>query len=247
MDFRTAADDFFVNLDLQTTLALPTSRETILQFCEAVQKEFQSMTSFYQREDGHYVLEGDRDAGSYQWMELQSHQLSAGWFNPAELSEAGEFHSWLLDRVVYFLGIGGLDVEALDVLVGLNMDYRGNRDAIVADALLGDGPMWALAGESPSKVVECQPNLVVALSEDCYTQARLSLETRCDSYQVRTGNYSDEPISIYLTVRQYPSPGKVLNLTASFARQCELVEDLAVRIVVPQVAQPIAAAIASAG
>jgi hypothetical protein len=133
------------------------------------------------------------------------------------------------------------------VLLGLNLDYRGNRDAIVADALLSDGPMWALAAESPGKIVECQPNLVIAVSEDCYTQARLSLETRCDSYQVRTGNYSDDPISIYFTIRQYPVPGKVLSLTTSFADQCELAEDLTSRIVVPQVAQPIAAAIAAAG
>ena len=111
MDFTSAADDFFVNLDLQTTLALPDSRETILQFCEAVQKKFQGMASFYQRDSGQYVLEGDRDSGSYQWMELQSHQLSAGYFNPPDLPSAYELHSWLLDRVVYFLGIGGLDVR----------------------------------------------------------------------------------------------------------------------------------------
>jgi len=169
MDFRSVADDFFVNLDLQTTLALPSSRETILQFCEAVQKEFQQMASFYQRESGQYVLEGDRDAGSYQWMELQSHQLSAGYFNPPDLPSAYELHSWLLDRVVYFLGIGGLDVEAIDVLFGLNLDYRGNRDAIVAEALLCDGPLSALAAEHPARAIECQPNLVMALSEDCYT------------------------------------------------------------------------------
>jgi len=169
MDFSNVADDFFVNLDLQTTLALPSSRETILQFCEAVQKEFQQMTSFYQREGGQYVLEGDRDAGSYQWMELQSHQLSAGYFNPPELPLAHEFHSWLLDRVVYFLGIGGLDVEAIDVLFGFNLDYRGNRDVIVAEALLFEGPLSSLVAEHPSRVLECQPNLVMALSEDCFT------------------------------------------------------------------------------
>jgi len=73
------------------------------------------------------------------------------------------------------------------------------------------------------------------------------VETRCDSYQVRTGNYSDDPISIYLTVRQYPSPGKVLDLIDSFTHQCELAEDLTSRIVVPQIAEPIAAAIATAG
>lgn len=246
MDYSGIADEFFVNLDLQTTLALPESRETILHFCEAVQKEFRGMTSFYQRESRHYVLEGDRDSGSYQWMELQPNQLSAGYFNPPDLASAYRLHSWLLDRVVYFLGIGGLDVEALDVLFGFNLDYRGNRDALVADALLAGSGLAAMAGEHPIRIVEFQPTVVMGLTEDCSLQARLSLETRCDSYQIRTGDYSDEPISIYFTVRRYPSPGGVMDLQVSFVGQCETVEDLTGRIVIPQIAQPIAAAIASA-
>jgi len=245
MNYSNAADDFFVNMDLQTTLALPDSRETILQFCETVQKEFRQMTSFYQREPRHYVLEGDRDSGTYQWMELQTHQLSAGYFNPPDLGSGYRLHEWILDRVVYFLGIGGLDVESLDVLFGFNLDYRGNRDAIVAEALLEGSPLGSMFAEQPVRVVEFQPSVVVALSEDCYTQGRVALETRCDSYQVRTGNYSDEPISVYLTVRRYPSPGGVLDIRDSFVRQCEMAEDLSERIVIPQVAQPIASVIAS--
>ena len=246
MKYTGVADDFFVNIDLQTTLALPDSRETILHFCEAVRKEFPDMASFYQRENNHYVLEGDRDSGSYQWMELQANQLSAGCFNPPDLASAYRLHSWLLDRVVYFLGIGGLDVEALDVMFAFNLDYCGNRDEIIAESLLAGSPLAAMAGEHPMRMVECQPNLVIALSEDCYTQARLSLETRCDSYQIRTGNYSDEPISIYFTVRRYPSPGSVLDLQDSFVEQCALAEDFTDRIVIPQIARPVASAIASA-
>jgi len=246
MDYSGVADDFFVNLDLQTTLALPDSRETILHFCETVQKEFRQMTNFYQRRGGHYVLEGDRDSGSYQWMELQRHELSAGYFNPPDLAAAYHLHRWLLERVVYFLGISGLDVEAMDVLFGFNLDYVGNRDGIVAEALLAGSPLAALAEEAPTRTVEFQPSMAVALTEDCYLQARLSIETRCDSYQIRTGNYSDEPIGIHFTVRRYPSGGKVLDLPESFTQQCEAAEDLVSRIVIPQVARPIAAAIAAA-
>lgn len=247
MNLDIPANDFFVNLDLQTTLALPDSRETILQFCEAVQKQFREMTNFYQRDSGQYVLEGDRDAGSYQWMELQSHQLSAGYFNPPGIESAYQLHGWLLDRIVYFLGIGGLDVEALDVLFGFNMDYQGNRDAVVAEALLSDSGLSAFSAEHTARFVEYQPSLIVALTEDCYTQARLSVETRSNSYQVRTGSYSDDPISVYFTVRRYPSPGTVMNIGESFSQQCDLAEDLADRIVIPQVVEPIAAAIAAAG
>jgi len=150
-----------------------------------------------------------------------------------------------LERSAYYLGISGLDVDCLDVLFGFNLDFLGNRDAIVAEALLGGCSLAALTGEGAGKTLECEPNLVVALDEDCYLQARLSVETRGSSYQVRTAQYEDEPISVYFTVRRYPTPGRVFKTRESFARQCEICEDLASRIVIPQVIQPIAAAIAA--
>jgi hypothetical protein len=244
-DLRNIADDFFVNLNLQTTLPLPKHRETVLQFCEAVQKRFADMTSFYQRDGGEYVLEGDRESGCYRWMEMQTRQLSAGYFNPPSLDDAYGLHQWLLERCVYFLGVSGLDVEALDVMFGFNMDYRGNRDAIVAEALLSGSSMGMLAGDPRVRPVEFEPSIVVCLDEQCYLQARLSLETRCSSFQVRTGQYDDEPVSVYFTVRRYPAPGGVLNLTDSFSRQCDACEDLVSRIVVPNVIRPIMTAIAS--
>ena len=246
IDFLSAADDFFINLNLQTTLALPTSRESILHFCEAVQKEFKSMASFYQRETGEYVLEGNRESGKYRWLEIQTHRLSAGYFNPETLADGCALHEWLLERSIYYLGVGGLDVECLDVLFGFNLDFRGNRDGIVAEALLGGSPIGALVGETGLTCIECEPNLVAALDSDCYCQARLSLETRSNSYQIRTGQYDDEPISVYLTLRQYPAPGQLLDMKASFAQQCESCEDLARRVVIPQIVDPIAAAISMA-
>ena len=245
MDFSSIADDFFVNMSLQTTLALPSGRETILHFCEAVQKEFPSMTSFFLREGGEYVLEGDRDNGNYQWVEIQPHRLCAGFFNPPSVEEAYHLHRWLLDRSTYFLGVSGLDVDCLDMLFGFNLDYHGNRDAIIAQALLGNSPLSALMNEPSAQPLECEPSLVVSLDEACSLQARLSLETRSSSYQVRTGQYEDEPITIYLTVRRYPRQGKIVDLQEAIAEQREYCEDLAERIVVPNVIQPIASAIAA--
>lgn len=244
MSFESISDDFFVNLDLQTTLALPTNRETILHFIEAMQKAFPSMTNFFQRENGYFVLEGDRESGSYPWMEFQTHQLSAGYFNPPDLNVAHALHRWMLDRCVYFLGVSGMDVASLDVLYGFNLDYRGNRDQIVADALLAGSPLGTLSSEYLS--AECQPNLVLSLSEDCYSQARLLVETRGNTYQIRTGNYEDDPISVYLTVRQYPVPGSVLQIAESYPRQCETAEELLTRIVIPNIIHPISQAIATA-
>lgn len=246
-DFSTVSDDFFVNLSVQTTLDMPDGRETILHFCEAVQKQFPQMAAFYRRETGEYVLEGDRESGTYQWMEIQSRRLAAGSFNPGEPSAAFRLHRWLLERSVYYLGMSGLDVESLDVLIGFNLDFRGNRDAVVGQVLLDGSPMAALAMEGAGRTVECEPTVVVALDEDCYLQGRLWVETRSNSFQVRTGQYDSEPISVYFAVRRYPDPGQVIDLCESYQRQCDLCENLARRIIVPQVVQPLAAAIAAGG
>lgn len=245
LDFNGVADDFFVNLNLQTTLPLPTGRETILHFFEAVQKQFGTMRSFYQRDSGEYVLEGDREAGDYQWVEVQPRRLVAGYFNPPDVHEAYRLHRWLLDRSVYFLGVSSLDVEWLDLLFGFNLDFRGNRDEIVARALLSGSPLGAIVAEAPGKALECEPSVVIALDDDCCYQARLSIETRNNSYQVRTGQYDDEPISVYVTVRRYASPPKLVDVKESFSRQCDFCEDIACRAVLPQIIQPIAAAIAA--
>jgi hypothetical protein len=245
MEYGNVADDFFVNMSLQTTLDLPDNRETILHFFEAVQKQFGSMTNFYQREGGRFVLEGDRESDSYRWLELQPHCMSGGHFNPPTLAAAYELHRWLLDRSVYYLGASGLDVESLDVLFGFNLDFVGNRDTIVAQAILSGCPLANLFAEESARLVECEPSLVIALDDGCHMQARLHLETHSSSYQVRTGQYEDEPISVYLTIRQYPHPGAMLDLRTAFARQSEVCEDIATRIVIPNVVQAISAAIAA--
>ena len=244
-DFSSAADDFFVNVNLQTNLALPTNRETLLQFYEAMQREFPSMTLLYQRETGESVLEANREEGRYLWMELHNNRLTGGNFNPQSADDVYRLHQWLLEHSVYFLGIGGLDVELLDVMFGFNLDYNGNRDEIVAQSLMGDSAMGALAGETTTGCLECEPSMVIALDDNCYLQARISLETRSSDYQVRTGRYDSEPISVYLTIRRMPTPGKIMNMSESLTEQCEICEDICRRIVIPKIIHPIAVAIAS--
>lgn len=246
MDYRTMADDFFLNVDLRTALELPRSRETVLHFYEALQKKFPYMTNLYQREGGEFVLEGDRESGSYPWVELQSRRLSAGFFNPPDSDGAFAMHRWVLESSIYFLGVSALDIEALDLLFGFNMEYQGNRDEIVCGAMLGGSALGTLPLELSGRPIECEPNLVLALDEECYLQARLSVETGGSSYQVRTGQYDEQPISVYFTVRRYPSPTNVLQIKESFDHQREVGEDLVQQCIMPNVVQPIAAAIAAA-
>lgn len=246
MELTSAVDDFFVNLNLQTVLELPTGRETVLGFFEVVQKEFPAMANFYYRDSGAFMLEGERDSGSYPWLEIHKNRLSSGCFNPPEVEEAYRQHRWVLERGKYYLGLSGLDLECLDVVFGFNLDFHGNRDSIIAQALLDGSPLSSLTGEPGARTLECEPSVVVSLDEACCLQARISVETRSSSFQVRTGQYENEPITIYLTVRRYPGNGGAVCLEESVVQQCQECEDLARRVVIPQVIQPIVAAIAAA-
>ncbi|NBB95113.1 MAG: hypothetical protein GVY16_05170 [Planctomycetes bacterium] len=245
MDFSNMADDFFLNLNLETTMRLPGTRETVLHFFESLQKEFPSMASFHRRGEGEHCLEADREAGAYRWAEVHSRRLCAGHFNPPNVEEAMRLHNWLLEHSVYYLGIGGLDIEALDVMFGFNLDYTGNRDQIVADALLCGSPLGTMLTDDV-RPVEFEPSVTFALDEGCYLQARLSVETRCNSYQVRTAQYDDEPISVYFTVRRYPTPENTIDAAESFRRQCQIGQDYVGRLVIPDIVRPIAEAIATA-
>lgn len=239
--FSNFSDDFFVNVDLNTALPMSQQRETVLQFCEATQKQYPDLSDFYQRETGEFVLEGDRNAGSYRWVELASRRLSSGSFNPPDTESACAQHAWLLERSRYYLGVSHLDVESLDLVYGFNLDYAGNRDAIICEALLGSSRLAALAGGMTP--LNFEPSLILAVDPECSLQARLAIETRSSSYQVRTGNYDDEPISVYFTIRAYPRQGVKFDLAASLARQVEAGEELISRLVIPKIIRPIAQAI----
>ena len=60
--YSSLCDDFGVYVYLNTKMELPTNRETVLHFFEALQKFFPKMTDFERRDSGEYVLEEDRES-----------------------------------------------------------------------------------------------------------------------------------------------------------------------------------------
>src|SRR5215212_8115764 len=86
--YASLCDDFGVSTYVHGKLEMPTSRETVLHFFEAVQKVFPKMTEFEKRSDNDYMLEEERDSGSYRWTSLDSRRLSAGFVNPPSLEDA---------------------------------------------------------------------------------------------------------------------------------------------------------------
>jgi hypothetical protein len=243
--FTSDADDFYVNVNLNTEMELPTSRDTVLHYFEQMRKAFPELRNFFTRESGDLVLEGEKDQESYRWLAIESRRLCSGHVNPEALEDAYRQHETVLDLAPHLLTISLLDCEALDVMYGFDFTYEGNHDEVVAEAL---GVGHALEGlfEVPgARVINFEPSLTLALDDSCRLQCRLSLETRTNAYQVRTGEFPDDQISVYFTVRQYWGTGPEMTFVDSFRRQREIGEEALQRIVIPRVVRPLAQAIAS--
>lgn len=203
--YSSLSDDFYVNMNLSTEMELPVNRETILHFFERIQKTYPSMRNFYCRDRGDFVLEEDKDRGDYRWCNIETRRLCSGQVNPESTEEAVAQHKLVLELAPYMLSVSPLDCEALDLLFGFDYSYRGNHNEVVAEAL-GVNPAMDWMTEIPgSTVINHEPSFTIALDEDCRAQCRLSVETRTSAYQIRTGDFSEEQISVYVTARQYGS------------------------------------------
>ena len=89
------------------------------------------------------------------------------------------------------------------------------------------------------------PNVVVSLSEDCRTQARIAVEPRTTVYEIRQNKFKhDETISLYFTIRQFPDPNGRFDAVKSFQNQCQIAEELMVDKIIPGFAKPLTDAIA---
>src|SRR5690242_5469476 len=59
--YNSDADDFYVNVNLNTEMELPSSRDTVLHYFEQMKKAFPDLCNFYTKDNGDLVLEGDKD------------------------------------------------------------------------------------------------------------------------------------------------------------------------------------------
>lgn len=238
-------EDFYVNLRLGSQVPLPQQRDTVLHFFEQVQKFFPTMTRFRKAENGEYHLEEDRSQESYRWASLESRRLSSGHINPQTLAEAMRLHCAVLEMAPPLLGITQVEIDYLDVLFGFDLEFSGNHDEIIAESLLADSPLGCLLDEPDARAVDVQPTVTVSLSDDCRLQARIDVVTRTNSYQVRTGSYGDDVISVYLVLRRYWGDRPRLAMEQLALELADRADSLCTKHLVPRVIKPISAAIAS--
>jgi hypothetical protein len=244
-DYSNLADDFYFNMNLSTEMALPTARETILGFFERVQKTYPTMRNFYTRESGDFVLEEDKEPGHYRWISIESRRICSGYVNPPSIDAAIEQHKLVLELIPYMLSVSPLDCEALDCVMGFDFSYRGNHDALVAEALGAPPALEGLVDVPNSQIINFEPSITIALDDACRLQARLMVETRTNAYHVQRGQFPEDQISVYFHLRRYGSLPPGVTFEQTLATLSEHNERLLSQFVVEQVLRPLAQAIAA--
>ena len=130
-------------------------------------------------------------------------------------------------------------------MFGFDFTYRGNHNQLLAEAL-GIIPALERLAEMPGASVICnEPSVQIALDEDCRTQCRLSFETRTSAYHVRTGDYPEEQLSVYMTTRRYGSLDSGENYITAMRKLAELCKDLVDQYVIDHVLRPLQQTIAT--
>ena len=243
--FSSLCDDFYLDMCVNTELDLPKERDTILSFFERIRRQFPSMGCFYRRSTNEYCLEEDRAHGQYRWVSLETDRISSGVVNPPDMEMACSQHKLVLELIPYMLSVSNLDVDSLDVTFAMDFEYSGSHDEVIAEALLSQSAFKCLLDLPDAKPIGFSPAVVIALSEDDRTQARLCVESKTSVFEPGRKNQSeDEAISLSMTVRQYPKTTEKFDPSESFGFQCQLAHELMVEKIIPNFAQPLAETIA---
>jgi hypothetical protein len=244
--YHDLCDDFYVNLNLSTEMDLPDSRDraTILHFFEQIKKRYPTMRNFRVRGKGDPGLEEDHNGNQYRWATIEPRRICSGYMNPDNVTDALNLHKFVLQTAPYTLSVSPLDCEALDLLYGFDFTYRGNHNQIVAEAFGVSPAMERLAEYPGSTVIAYEPSMTLALDEDCRTQCQLSVENRTMAYQVRTGDFPEEQISVYVTARQYGSLDTGDTFEKTLDRLAKLCRELVDNYVADHVLKPLRSTIA---
>lgn len=242
--YESLCDEFYVNMHLNTEMDLPENREAVLHFFEQIQRRFPRMLNFYTRDRGEFCLEEEKDSGQYRWVATEPRRLSSGAVNPESVESATEQHRAVLELIPFELSISHLDCESLNFTMGFDYTYRGNQNELLAEALGMAPALEKLTELGNNSVLSYEPVIQLALDPECRTQCRLAVETRTTAYQVRSGEFSEDQLSVYLTVRRFDSLRVNEDFGEELVRLAGICEKLTDDYLVENVLQPLQKTIA---
>jgi hypothetical protein len=238
--YSSLADDFYINMNLSTEMDLPSSRETVLHYFEQIQKKYPVMRNFYSRDKNDFILEEDKDRGAYRWCSIEPRRICSGHVNPTSVDDALGQHRRVMELAPYALSVSPLDCEALDLLMGFDFTYRGNHNQLIAEALGVCPALERMAAIPGATIINNEPSFTFALDDDCRIQCRFNIEARTNAYQIRTSEFQEEQLSVYVTARQYGSLNADQTYAGMLDRLWEVCRDVVDNYVIDAVLQPLA-------
>ncbi len=244
--YRALTSDFYVNQKLALKLDLPRERQTVLDLCDRVRRQFPSMTQF-RRYREELALEAEPSAPQNRWMAIRNQTIRSGVVNPDSLGEAYSLHRHLLEVAPYFLGISPLDVDYLELLFGFDVMSDRNHDEVVFEALVAGSPLARLLDFPGATPIDCQP-LIGLVIKEARTRAgdntgeievTFEVKTRNAAREGRRAEPAQEPISVYLTLRKYGPVAEIKDLPAMLDALAFTGEEQIESRVVPSIIVPI--------
>jgi hypothetical protein len=242
--YAAFGEDFYVNMNLATELEVRPGRESMLHFFEQIRRRYPNMKNFYSREKHEYVLEEEKEGDGYRWASIENKRVNSGIVNPESYEDAIAQHRTVLEMAPYNLSILPLDCESLSVVMGFDFACRDNHNEILAKAIGIPAGFEPFRSAPFGKLLGHEPAIQFALDDDCKTQCRIAFETRTSPFQVRSSEFGEEHLSVYLTVRRYDSLGPDESFADEFVRLAELCRNIADDHLVTSVLQPLQEAIA---
>ncbi|MHC4091037.1 MAG: hypothetical protein ACYSUQ_15175 [Planctomycetota bacterium] len=246
-NFDAACDDFYISSRLFLKLDMSLERDTVLNFFDRIRKELPMLSKFRRRDDGCLILEEEERPGaeSRRWVRLEPASLRFGHFGSPDTSTVRGMAAVILEHAPYHLTFSELDFDHLEVVYGFDLEYRGNHDQMVAETFYSDHPLAGFVlGDEAVHTIDIQPYLGISLTPECDLQAYVEVKSRSSTFEVRTGEYEKQPVSVYLTVRKYWGLAPTDTLVKVQSMLFDIADELAASRVVPMVVDPLAQAIA---
>lgn len=243
--YKALCSDHYVNQRLNLKMDLPLRRDTALSLLDRIRRDFPWMNVF-KRYQNELALESAAGHERQQWVALRKTSIRSGSVNPDTAEDALALHKVVLEVAPYYLDISPLDAEYVELLYGFDLLAPGNHDSIVFDALIAGSPLAPLAEGPGERVLECQPMLGLSLTEHGDVQAHYEVKTRkAGAETAMLLERSEEPISVYLTVRKYGPMSDIADYASAVSILAEHAEDLISTRVMPHLLMPLRDAIAA--
>lgn len=242
--FSALCDEFCVTSRLLLKLQLEPSRETVLHFFEQTRRAFPRLMRLRRRDDGSLLLDEDAADGARRFVRLDSDALRFGIYQAESAADVSAFAARVLDAAPAQLSLSEIDYDYFETVFSFDLEFRGNHDDLIAETFFANHPLMRVVQTEDAGIIECQPAFGVALGDLCDQQLYLELRGRTSTYEVRTGEYENAPLTVSLTARRYWS-AECRDLVTVHNEQLAIAARVCEERVLPQVVQPLAAAIAS--